>query len=126
MGRELALRWPTVMRRLEAESQRLAEQFAAGRFWTARTKREISERDVAFGQVWLGCLATDVIEQFGVRPEAAIGYSLGESAALFATRTWTERDEMLRRMNESPVAAVYERACRAVPGRAAGMAAGRP
>jgi acyl transferase domain-containing protein/3-hydroxymyristoyl/3-hydroxydecanoyl-(acyl carrier protein) dehydratase len=103
MGRDLAAAWPAVMRRLDAENLNLAEQFAAGRYWTATDPGEITERDVAFGQVWLGALVTDVLAQFNVRPNATIGYSLGESAALFATRAWTARDEMLARMNASPL-----------------------
>ncbi|RIK75612.1 MAG: type I polyketide synthase [Planctomycetota bacterium] len=103
MGRDWAVDWPGVMRRLEAENERLADQFAAGRFWTARSREEIREGDVAFGQVWLGSLVTEVVAQFGVRPGAAIGYSLGESAALFSLRAWTDRDEMLRRMQRSPL-----------------------
>ena len=89
------------MRRLDAENERLASQFAAGRFWTAKSLSEIAHKDVAFGQVWLGSLVADVLASFGVRPAAAIGYSLGESAALFALRAWRDRDEMLRRMENS-------------------------
>jgi PfaB family protein len=103
MGRDWAVDWPNVMQRLERENERLADQFAAGRFWTARSRDEIREGDVAFGQVWLGSLVTDVIGQFGVLPGAAIGYSLGESAALFSLRAWNDRDEMLRRMKRSPL-----------------------
>ena len=36
-----------------------------------------------------------------VRPDAAVGYSLGESAALFALRAWRDRDAMLERMESS-------------------------
>ena len=36
-------------------------------------------------------------------PEAAIGYSLGESAALIALRAWTARDAMYRRLVLSPL-----------------------
>jgi 3-hydroxymyristoyl/3-hydroxydecanoyl-(acyl carrier protein) dehydratase len=36
-----------------------------------------------------------------VQPRAAIGYSLGESAALFALGAWRDRDEMLTRMRTS-------------------------
>ncbi len=32
-----------------------------------------------------------------------IGYSLGESSALFATRAWTERDVMHARLDASPL-----------------------
>ena len=101
MGRELALAFPDVLRRLEDENERLATQFANGRFWTAGNLGEIPPKDVAFGQVWLGSLVADVLDTFGVRPAAAIGYSLGESAGLFALRAWRDRDEMLRRMKNS-------------------------
>ena len=36
-----------------------------------------------------------------MRPDAVLGYSLGESAALFSTRTWRARDDMLARMEAS-------------------------
>jgi 3-hydroxymyristoyl/3-hydroxydecanoyl-(acyl carrier protein) dehydratase/malonyl CoA-acyl carrier protein transacylase len=61
----------------------------------------LSHEDVIFGQVWLGTLVSDVVCRFGIRPEAIIGYSLGETAGLFSTRTWTGRDEMLQRMQET-------------------------
>src|SRR6185295_12505931 len=40
---------------------------------------------------------------FGVKPDAAIGYSLGESTALLALRAWRQRDEMLHRLSSSPL-----------------------
>ena len=39
----------------------------------------------------------------GVKPSAVLGYSLGETAGLFALRAWTDRDEMFRRMEASPL-----------------------
>ncbi len=38
---------------------------------------------------------------FGIKPDAVIGYSLGETAGFFSTRTWTARDEMLQRIQQS-------------------------
>ena len=55
------------------------------------------------GSVAVGALVTDILRSLGVVPDAAIGYSLGESAALVALRAWTDRDEMLRRLNLSPL-----------------------
>jgi PfaB family protein len=101
MGHDLARAFPDVLRRLDAENERLADQFACGRFWTANNLDGISHKDVAFGQVWLGSLVADVLATFAVRPSAVIGYSLGESAGLFALRAWRDRDEMLRRMETS-------------------------
>src|SRR5262249_30788810 len=59
--------------------------------------------DRIFGQVTLGSLLSDVVRRFGVRVDAAIGNSLGESAALFALRAWADRDAMLHAMNASPL-----------------------
>ncbi len=54
-----------------------------------------------FGQVAHGGLITALVRRLGIRPDAAIGYSLGESAAYFALGAWPEREEMLRRMRET-------------------------
>ena len=43
-----------------------------------------------FGQVALGTFTTDVVRRFGVRPDAALGYSLGETASLFSLRRLTQ------------------------------------
>ena len=38
------------------------------------------------GSVSLGCFVTDVLRGLGLVPDAAIGYSLGETTALVALR----------------------------------------
>ena len=101
MARQLCQAWPDVARRQDRENDRLADQFAGGRFWTAKSLAEIDARDVILGQVCFGALACDVLASFGIHPQAILGYSLGESAGLFATRTWADRDAMLRRMMDS-------------------------
>jgi len=101
MGRSLAARFPNVMARLDQENQRLADQFARGAFWTNGDFAQISHKDVIFSQVWLGVLSSDIMRSLGVEPDAAIGYSLGETTGQFALRSWTDRDEMLRRMEAS-------------------------
>ena len=101
MGRELAAQWPQVLHRLDAENDRLASQFALGQYWTDKPIGQISHRDAIFSQVWLGAMVSDLVRGFGVEPTAVIGYSLGESTGLFATRAWTSRDAMLDRMNAS-------------------------
>jgi len=98
MGRELAVQWPVILDRLNQENDSLGSQFAEGRFWQDSTITDLDHEAVIFGQVWIGSLVSDVVAQFGLQPDAVIGYSLGETAGLFATRTWTDRDEMLRRM----------------------------
>ena len=55
-----------------------------------------------------------------------IGYSLGESAGLFALRAWTERDEMLERLVKSPLFRTeLAGPCNAAR-RAWGLAEGKP
>jgi PfaB family protein len=113
MGRGLAVRWPDAVRSLDAEtghlrSQALPELYAPWRRswsegWEADAHRRIVSDPVhmLFGQVFHGSLVTRLANFFGIRPDAVIGYSLGETAGYFATGAWTGRGEMLRRMRET-------------------------
>ncbi|CAH2031278.1 polyketide synthase [Trichlorobacter ammonificans] len=103
MGRELFCRWPEILRRQDHENRRLKDQFQPDLFWNGRDTAEISDnhRAVIFGQVATGCGVSDLVRGFGVTPAAMIGYSLGESAALFASGTWRDRDLMFQRMQDS-------------------------
>jgi acyl transferase domain-containing protein/3-hydroxymyristoyl/3-hydroxydecanoyl-(acyl carrier protein) dehydratase len=101
MGRELAVQWPEVLRRQDGENERLRTQFVSSVYWEQASPESADSRQKIFGQVALAGLTTDLLGLFGVRPDAAIGYSLGESAALFALRAWADRDAMLRAMNAS-------------------------
>jgi acyl transferase domain-containing protein/3-hydroxymyristoyl/3-hydroxydecanoyl-(acyl carrier protein) dehydratase len=103
MGQELAVAFPEVLKKLNEENETLASQFAKGRFWQVQNNhvKELSHEEVIFGQVWLGTFVSDVVTSFGVKPDAIIGYSLGETAGFFSTRTWTARDEMLKRIQNS-------------------------
>jgi len=101
MGRQAAACWPQLVDRLDRENDRLADQFAMTRFWSQADDETLSHQDVIFGQVWLGTMMSDVVAAFGARPSAIIGYSLGETAGLFASRAWTDRDLMLQRIRES-------------------------
>ena len=100
MGRELCLQWPDVLRGQEGTSDRLNSQLRASEIW--RTGPAPTDaQTVILSQVALGTLATDLMSRFGVKPDAVVGYSLGETAGLFSTGAWHERDEMLRRTTES-------------------------
>jgi acyl transferase domain-containing protein/3-hydroxymyristoyl/3-hydroxydecanoyl-(acyl carrier protein) dehydratase len=104
MGRELALQWPDVIRGQEAGNLHLRSQYLPEVFWDpARGESVLDHRAVIQGQVALGTLIADLLTHFGVRPRAALGYSLGESAALFALHAWRDRDGMLRRLRTSPL-----------------------
>ncbi|MDP1798456.1 MAG: hypothetical protein Q8K78_13270, partial [Planctomycetaceae bacterium] len=87
----------------DSENERLASQFQPDLIWNGASTDAIGRdhKAMIFGQVALGTAVCDWLALFGVRPSVAIGYSLGESAALFGLRAWTDRDEMLRRMEAS-------------------------
>ncbi len=102
MGREIGVQWPELLRRQDAENERLASQVVSEMFWNGASMKEINadHHAMIFGQVAHGAIVSDLIQACGVKPDHVIGYSLGESAGLFSTRAWTARDEMYRRMVE--------------------------
>lgn len=106
MGQELGISFPNVLEQLNKENNSLASQFANGRFWNDQDDKNnhgnvLSHEEVIFGQVWLGTFVSDVVSSFNIKPDAIIGYSLGETAGFFSTRTWKARDEMLKRIQQS-------------------------
>jgi acyl transferase domain-containing protein/3-hydroxymyristoyl/3-hydroxydecanoyl-(acyl carrier protein) dehydratase len=100
MGRDLSAQWPEVLRRQQAESGLLRGQFAPEHFWDGAAGAA-PPRDLMFGQVTVGALVSDILLSLGVRCDAMVGLSLGESAGLFGVRAWRGRDEMFRRMQRS-------------------------
>ena len=102
MGRELSAYWPGIMRTQDAANDRLRSQMAAGTYWNVDPPVTFDDhRPSIFGQVSFGTFASDLIRSLGVRPDAAIGYSLGETTALFALGAWADRDGMYRRFEGS-------------------------
>jgi acyl transferase domain-containing protein len=103
MARDFGVEWPEVFRAQDKENRRLRDQFQPDVFWRSANAEAVQKDSQAalFGQVALGTLVSDLMQRFGVRPEAVIGYSLGETAGLFALRAWTDRDLMLERIRSS-------------------------
>ncbi len=103
MGMELSARWPEIFRRQDEVNRYLRDQFQPELFWNGAPPAEFGDdhRALIFGQVATGCAVSDIIRSFGVQPGAVIGYSLGESAGLFALGAWRNRDGMLARMQAS-------------------------
>ncbi|MCD6298590.1 MAG: acyltransferase domain-containing protein, partial [Deltaproteobacteria bacterium] len=103
MGRELSVHWPEIFQKQDSENDYLFNQFLPDLFWNTDSVDAIDRdpKSAILGQVALGTVVSDLIQGFGVRPDAAIGYSLGESAALFSLGFWTDRNAMLVRMNSS-------------------------
>ena len=115
MGAGIGVHWPHVLRRLDDETAHLKGQLLPHLFtphrrdWSGgwrQTSDDTAEGDVLalmLGQVAHGVAMSDLLRGFGVQPSAVIGYSLGESTALFAMRAWRARDEMYERMRRSPL-----------------------
>ncbi len=104
MGSDLATHWPAVLQRQNRETRRLRDQVRPDLFWNLPSLEDVSDqRELIGGQVALGSIVSDILLSLGLSPTAAIGYSLGETAALIALRAWRERDEMDRRLRESPL-----------------------
>lgn len=110
MGRAIGVRWPGILRRMDAATARLKSQMLPDCYlprrteWTngweaaARARITSDPLHMIFGQVMHGGLMTTLMREFVAAPDAVIGYSLGESAGLFALGAWPDRGQMLARM----------------------------
>jgi len=104
MGRELSALWPDLLRAQDSKNGYLRDQFEPETWWNGDLPRTFADHRIPIlGQVSVGSLVTDLLRGLGVVPDAAIGYSLGESAALVALGAWTNRDEMASRLRSSPL-----------------------
>ena len=103
MGRELAVEWPEIARRQDAETLYLPQQLLPDRFWNASSSKDLGDDERAFiiAQVALGTVVSDLVRSFGVEPGSVLGYSLGEPAGLVSLRAWGDREMMLARLMES-------------------------
>ncbi len=115
MGQDLLLGFPGVADALDEETESLASQLVPASFapyraewgggWreAALAEAERSPQEVIFAQVAHGITVARVLESLSIVPDALLGYSLGESAALFSSRAWTDRDGMYARVSASPL-----------------------
>ncbi|MFZ7126818.1 MAG: beta-ketoacyl synthase N-terminal-like domain-containing protein [Desulfobacterales bacterium] len=113
MGREIGLFWPGILDEMDRETGRLRDRARPGRLlpcrsewppgWESAAMAGLSRdpRDLFCGHVTHGLVVTRLLERLGLRPRAAFGYSLGESAAYFATGAWPHPDEMLKRIQKT-------------------------
>lgn len=101
MTRQLSLRAAALLNRADDNNDHLLDQFGDGVFWQNDALDENDHRRLIFGHVWAGIFVHDIFRLIGIRPDAIIGYSLGETAGLFATGAWSDRDGMLRRIRSS-------------------------
>nr|MBC8361352.1 type I polyketide synthase [Candidatus Desulfatibia profunda] len=111
MGRGIGVRWPEILRKMDAETAQLKTQMIPECYvpwssswhpgWEHRAHQKLisDPLNMIFGQVVHGCVVANLVGSFGITPAAVIGYSLGESAGLFALGAWPDRGEMLKRMS---------------------------
>ena len=101
MGRELLSAFPEILIRQDFKNERLNDQYRPELIWYGKSTTELLDdhKAMIFGQVAIGTAVCDLLARFGFQPSASLGYSLGESAALFGLRAWKDRDEMLGRMD---------------------------
>lgn len=105
MGRDLALAFPKVFDQLARETTYLRDEFSPESFWADTLPEAIHNQHpkMLSGQVILGVACADVLQSLGISPKACIGYSLGESVAMFATKAWRDRDGMHLRTRDTPL-----------------------
>jgi PfaB family protein len=115
MGRQLLLDWPNVSQRLDSTFNQLADQFLPqwvmprrldySGAWKRNAHAELSSdtRRTIMSQVSYGSLVTEILRDAGIRPDSAIGYSLGETTSLIALGVWPDRDGMAARLMKSPL-----------------------
>ncbi|MBU4288940.1 MAG: type I polyketide synthase [Proteobacteria bacterium] len=113
MGRGIGVQWPEILRKMDAETLQLKTQLVPHCYIPYRTSwspgweedaynKIISDPlNMIFGQVMHGGMIANLIMNFGIKPSAVIGYSLGESVGLFALGAWPDRGAMLNRMQET-------------------------
>ena len=104
MGRGLSVFWSDVLRTQDAENAYLRDQLDPRVWWAEEAPQPFAGHCVPIlGTVSLGCFVTDILRVLGLAPDAAIGYSLGETSALVALEAWSRHDEMLHRLRSSPL-----------------------
>ncbi|MCK5825474.1 MAG: type I polyketide synthase, partial [Desulfuromusa sp.] len=105
MGRELSVLWPEVYRQQDQYNDYLADQYLPDHFWRAELAESIQENHNALviSHVAQCTALSDLLSHFGIKPQMISGYSLGESAGLFSSGAWRDRDGMLQRLEKSPL-----------------------
>ena len=113
MGRTLGAHWPEILGRMDWATDHLKSQLLPHLYdpwrsewssgWQSRAYQALIEDPLStiFGQVLFGGQMAHLLAAFNISPQAVIGYSLGESAGLFAMGVWPDRGEMLRRLERS-------------------------
>lgn len=113
MGRDAGVQWPEILRNMDYETSQLKTQIVPHCYmpyrtsWSPGWKEDAYNKIISdplnmiFGQVVHGAMIANLIMNFGIKPSAVIGYSLGESVGLFALGAWPDRGAMLKKMQST-------------------------
>lgn len=97
LGRQLYAAFPDVLEAHHLETGNMADQVAVEQLWH-NFSANIDSASSMGAQCAYGSVVTDILVALGIKPDAAIGYSLGESTALVALRVWQDRTAMYQRL----------------------------
>lgn len=113
MGRDLNLRFPDMRQKYDFANYHLKDELTPRLYmpyttdWTegyvkrARDKVEQELVKFIFGQAAYSVGMYKILQAFEIAHQAVAGYSLGESAAMFATGTWRDAFDMISDMEAS-------------------------
>ena len=113
MGRRIGTCWPEILRGMDQKTGHLKTQMLPEYYipwrnswpdgWEKDARDSITEdpHRMIYGQVMHGGVMSDLIRNFQIRPDAVIGYSLGESTGFFALGAWPDRGQMQQRLETS-------------------------
>jgi acyl transferase domain-containing protein/3-hydroxymyristoyl/3-hydroxydecanoyl-(acyl carrier protein) dehydratase len=103
LGREPGFAFRHIMDELDRNNLRLKDMFQPHIYWNQpdRSLMDDNPHALIIGHVMYGYFVTGLIRRAGVRPDAIIGYSLGESTALVGWDIWPDRDRVLRQLQAS-------------------------
>ncbi len=100
MGRELLLAFPQLIERIEADSGSIRE--VAGWAFEGPDSAPRTVLDQIWGTAMLSQVHAAISrEVLGITPQAALGYSAGESNALVAMGVWTDMRTLVAQMTAS-------------------------
>ncbi len=110
MGIEATAAWPAVADAIDARCDRFKDQLRPDLLLPFSNDTAAAEELLYHDAVALvashvahaGVMAS-LLLSLGVSPRYVLSYSLGESSSYFAFKVWNERDEMLRRLEVSPL-----------------------
>jgi len=113
MGVGIGVHWPDILRKMDTKTLQLKTQLRPDCFvpqrisWSPGWEKDAKDKIISdplnmiFGQVAHGGVVSNLMKSFKLKPSAVIGYSLGESAGLFAMGAWPDRGQMLKRMQST-------------------------